>query len=164
MYKKQLIILMLSLFLSLQINAGAKEGDVAIGFTLDTANGSISLSDFKGKVVYLDFWASWCGPCRQSFPWLSQMRKKYQDQGFEVIAVNLDKFRHDANKFLKKTPAEFTVAYDPEGEMASKYDLLGMPSAYIIDRDGIIRYQHVGFTHAKKSQYEEELTILLKQK
>lgn len=82
-------------------------------FELETDSGTISLNDFRGKVLYIDFWASWCTPCRKSFPWLNQMQKRYKDAGLVVLAINLDKDYDLAHAFLTKYPAEFLVAYDP---------------------------------------------------
>ena len=89
--------------------------DSAPDFKLPSAKGMVELSKMKGKVVYVDFWASWCTPCRKSFPWMNDLHKKYKDQGLEVVAVNLDKSRAPIDEFLKKTPADFTIAYDPSG-------------------------------------------------
>lgn len=129
---------------------------------LPTKDGTVSLSDMRGKVVLLDFWASWCGPCRQSFPWMNDMQTKYGDQGFEVIAVNLDQESEAAAEFLSKIPASFTVAYDPDGETPQAYEVMGMPSAYLIDRDGQIHSQHIGFHDDRKDNYEADIRSLLR--
>jgi cytochrome c biogenesis protein CcmG/thiol:disulfide interchange protein DsbE len=130
-------------------------------FTLAGIETPITLAQFKDKVVLLDFWASWCGPCRQSFPWMNAMQKKYQAQGFEIIAINVDKERQLADEFLKKLPANFTIAFDPEGIVATKYQLGGMPISFIIDRNGIIRKQHLGFHKKNVSKYEASIIKLL---
>jgi len=119
------------------------------------------LNDLRGQVVYVDFWASWCKPCRASFPWMNQMQAKYQDQGLHIIAVNLDEQRSDANSFLQKIPAEMTMVFDPNGNIATAYELVGMPSSYLIDRKGNIRFTHQGFFVAKQAAYEDELKLLL---
>ncbi|EKF72870.1 thioredoxin [Alcanivorax hongdengensis A-11-3] len=113
------------------------------------------------KVIYVDFWASWCGPCRRSFPWLNDMQKQYGDKGFTVIGVNLDPKRADADKFLDAYPASFPLVFDPDGEYAEQYHLKGMPSAVLIDANGKILARHVGFHEEKKSEYEQQIISLL---
>lgn len=120
-----------------------------------------SLASLKGQVVYVDFWASWCKPCRASFPWMNKMHKKYAEQGLVVIAINLDEDAHNAEKFLAAVPAPFPIVYDPEGSIAQQYELVGMPSSYIIDKAGEIRVSHQGFFTAKASNYENEIKQLL---
>jgi thiol-disulfide isomerase/thioredoxin len=119
------------------------------------------LAELKGQVVFLDFWASWCTPCRKSFPWLNEMQTKYQSQGFTVLAVNLDVEHQDAVDFLAHTPADFPIIYDPDALIGKQFDLLGMPSSYVYGRDGKIKYRHIGFKNSKKAQYEQEITQLL---
>jgi thiol-disulfide isomerase/thioredoxin len=119
------------------------------------------LSDLKGQVVYVDFWASWCKPCKASFPWMNEMQAKYKDQGLRVVAINLDEDKSDALVFLKRVPAEFTMVFDPTGAIANQYQLVGMPSSYIIDRSGNLRFAHQGFFVAKQNFYEDEIIQLL---
>ena len=122
------------------------------------------LEQAKGQVVYLDFWASWCGPCRKSFPWLNAMQVKHKDKGFKVISVNVDAERAAANKFLQALPAHFAVIYDPKGKVARQFKLKGMPSSYLINKQGKVVSAHVGFIDSKKSQYEDEIIELTQQK
>ena len=121
------------------------------------------LQQHQGKVIYLDFWASWCGPCRKSFPWMKKMQSKYQEQGLVVISVNLDVEKELADKFLKDNPVNFIVVYDPTGDIATNYQIMGMPSSYIIDRDGELKVTHVGFFTKKKPRYEAQIQALLAQ-
>ncbi|MDG1732355.1 MAG: TlpA disulfide reductase family protein [Thalassotalea sp.] len=116
----------------------------------------------KGKVIYLDFWASWCIPCRKSFPWMNAMEAKYKDNGFKVITINLDVERELAEEFLVENPANFTVIYDPKGTIAKEFKLKGMPSSYIIGKDGQPKSAHVGFFNDKKAAYEAELVKFMK--
>ena len=106
-----------ALLLALPLAAVAAEaGKAAPEFQLpNLKQESVKLSEYKGKVVYLDFWASWCGPCKKTFPWLNELQKKYGKDGFEVVGVNVDAKKADADKFLVSTPAEFTVLFDPAG-------------------------------------------------
>jgi cytochrome c biogenesis protein CcmG, thiol:disulfide interchange protein DsbE len=125
---------------------------------------SVKLSSYKGKVVYLDFWASWCGPCKKTFPWLNELQKKYGKDGFEVVGVNVDATKADADKFLVTTPAEFTVLLDPEGKVANTYELQGMPSSYIIDRTGKVNLVHRGFKDGEAPELEAKIKQLLQAK
>jgi len=122
---------------------------------------SIQLSDYKGKVVYLDFWATWCVPCRKSFPWMNAMLEKYQNQGLEVIAISLDDKKKMVETFLKKYPAKFTIALDPKGETGDLYKVRVMPSSYLIDGQGNIIDEHMGFRNKDKNKLEEMLQTAL---
>jgi thiol-disulfide isomerase/thioredoxin len=119
------------------------------------------LNNAKGKVVYVDFWASWCIPCRKSFPWMNNLAAQYQTQGLIILSINLDHSRVLADEFLAQIPANFPVIYDPKGKIAKKYQLKGMPSSFIINRQGQIVSAHVGFNEEKKSAYEQEIKALL---
>ena len=110
-----------------------------------------------GKVIYLDFWASWCVPCRKSFPWMNAMKANYQDQGLVIISVNLDVKRSFADKFLQEVPAKFSVIYDAKGILAKKFKLKGMPSSYLFDRQGKLISAHSGFSGKKKQRFEQEI-------
>ena len=120
-----------------------------------------ALDKHKGEVIYLDFWASWCGPCRKSFPWMNKIHAEYKQQGFSVISVNLDANKALATKFLNETPASFTVIYDPKGKIAKHFKIQGMPSSMLIGRDGEIKSRHTGFFTNKISLYEQEIEQLL---
>ncbi|MEW6989911.1 TlpA family protein disulfide reductase [Colwelliaceae bacterium 6441] len=115
----------------------------------------------KGKVIYVDFWASWCVPCRKSFPWMNAMQSKYAGKDFTVLSVNLDAQADLAAKFLTETPAQFPIFYDPKGKVAKAFKLKGMPSSFIINKSGKIVSSHVGFTEKKKEKYQQELARLL---
>ncbi|HLN48213.1 MAG TPA: TlpA disulfide reductase family protein, partial [Steroidobacteraceae bacterium] len=109
---------------------------VSIGFlvlTTSWAASPLDLTSLRGQVVYLDFWASWCGPCRQSFPWMQTMTKAYEGQGLAIVAVNLDRDRVDADKFLDQFKPTFDVRFDPKGESAGFYKIKGMPASVLID-------------------------------
>lgn len=121
-----------------------------------------ALKEHQGDVIYVDFWASWCGPCRKSFPWMNSIQAKYKEQGFTVISINLDAEKSLALKFLHELPATFPVVYDPKGKLARKFNVKGMPSSMILDRDGAIQYSHAGFHTKKIPDYEQEIMQLLK--
>lgn len=133
-------------------------------FSLQSTQGQpVSLAALQGKVVYLDFWASWCGPCRQSFPWMNQISKQFANDGLVVVAVNEDQQRDDADAFLKKLPADFTVVFDPQSTAAKAYAIKGMPSSFLIDRHGVVRSAHVGFRAESAKALEADIAELLKQ-
>ncbi len=116
-----------------------------------------TLEQHRGKVVVIDFWASWCGPCRQSFPWLNSIAQKYRDKGLVVLGINVDRERSDADRFLKEVPANFPVVYDPAGSLAAKYQVAGMPSTFILDPEGHVIAKHVGFKNSARADREAEL-------
>ncbi|MEO6024090.1 MAG: TlpA disulfide reductase family protein, partial [Burkholderiales bacterium] len=113
------------------------------------------------KVVYLDFWASWCGPCRETFPWMNQMQAKYGKDGFEIVAVNIDKKRPDADKFLAQIPAEFTVVFDTKLSVARSYALKGAPTSFLIDRAGNVVSTHLGFQKDRAAELEAHIVKTL---
>ncbi|WP_394176642.1 TlpA disulfide reductase family protein [Thalassotalea litorea] len=119
------------------------------------------LEKYKGKVIYLDFWASWCVPCRNSFPWMTTMQEKYQDRGFQVITINLDVDKTFAEDFLKDYPAKFPIIYDPSGKVGEHYQLKGMPSSFVIGRDGSVVANQVGFFEDKVDEYEAKIVEIL---
>jgi thiol-disulfide isomerase/thioredoxin len=130
-------------------------------FSLPGDGKHISLSSLKGKVVYVDFWASWCDPCRKSFPWMNEMHSRYDNKKFTIVAINLDASKADAAKFLNIVPAKFDVAYDPDGKIASKYKLKTMPSSYLIDQKGNLVYAHRGYREGETHEIEQKIQQLL---
>ncbi len=115
----------------------------------------------RGRVVYVDFWASWCAPCRQSFPWMQKMQMTYESQGLTIIAINVDRSRADAERFLLRFHPDFPVRFDPDGTLAEQYKVAGMPTSVIFDRHGAVRFTHVGFLPIDEKTYEREIRTLL---
>lgn len=128
-----------------------------VTFTVETADGSVDAESLRGQVVLVDFWASWCTPCRKSFPWMNEMKARYGDDGLTIIAINLDKDRALAEQFLADLSADFTIGYDPEAILAKQFDVIGMPSAYLIGRDGEVLSSHVGFRTGHVEDYENAI-------
>ena len=143
--------------------SGICSADSAPEFKLPGQNGVVDLSALRGQVVYLDFWASWCSPCRKSFPWMNEMFNKYNADGLKIIAVNLDKDRGAIDTFLSSNPTQFTVAFDPDGRVAKTYKLVGMPSSFLIDRSGNLKETHIGFREKDKHELESKIKNLLAQ-
>ncbi len=137
-------------------------GAPAPNFSLPTAKGEVvALEKLRGKVVYVDFWASWCGPCRRSFPWMNEMQQKYGAKGFTVVAINVDKKRADADKFLAVLPANFPVVYDEAGTAPAAFAVQGMPSSYLIDARGNVSYVERGFVEESRGPLEDRVKALL---
>lgn len=121
----------------------------------------LDLTKFRGSVVVVDFWASWCAPCRRSFPWLNEMQARYRDQGLVIIGVNVDAERADADKFLAAVPAGFRIVYDPTGKLPEQFGVTAMPSSFVFDRKGELVSRHLGFQNARRGEYEAVLRQLL---
>lgn len=130
--------------------------DVAPAFSLPLLDSTqeISLANYKGKVVYLDFWASWCIPCRRSFPFLNKLRAQYADKGFEIIAINLDQNPASTEAFLAKYPVSYPIAKGASDDVANSYNVTAMPTAYLIGKDGTIRSKHLGFKPSHQDYLE----------
>jgi thiol-disulfide isomerase/thioredoxin len=121
----------------------------------------LDLNALRGRVVYLDFWASWCGPCRQSFPWMESMKQAYEAQGLTVLAINVDRDRAAADRFLKTFHPDFEIRFDPQGSWAEQFKVSGMPTSVIIDRHGVVRFTHVGFWPAQADTSVQQIRELL---
>lgn len=154
------ILFCLMLLFSTQTHADYPE---APNFKLQTQNGEIELSKLKGKLIYLDFWASWCRPCKKSFPWMISMKEKFKDMNFEIIAINLDTNKSHADEFLRSQPINFPIAFDPQAKTAEAYGVEGMPSSFLIDPQGGLRLRYTGFWNKSKNEKEKIIYDLLKQ-
>jgi thiol-disulfide isomerase/thioredoxin len=144
--------------------AGPSSNGPAPQFTLDSRGGpKISLAQYKGQVVMLNFWASWCGPCRQEMPLLENIYKKYNKLGFTLIGVNVEPDSKEAEGFLKQTPVSFPVIYDKDSAVSKAYDVQGMPSTVIIDRKGNIRVLHRGYKPGDENEYLDSIRTLVRE-
>jgi thiol-disulfide isomerase/thioredoxin len=126
------------------------------------ADDTLDLDQYHGKVVLLDFWASWCVPCRRSFPWMNEMQDKYGNSGLVIIGVNMDAEPAAAQAFLDDYPAEFQIIYAPDGVMAKAFGVRAMPSSFVIGRDGEVVTSHLGFKVKKQTEYESDLVSALR--
>ncbi len=120
-----------------------------------------NLEQYHGKVIYLDFWASWCIPCRKSFPWMNSMVERYPAQKFKIVTINLDRDPGAMHEFLERVPARFEIYHDPSGTLAEKFQLQGMPTSYLIDKSGQVISRHIGFQTRLIDEYEAEIEALL---
>jgi len=133
-------------------------------FTLGARSGqNVSLAQYKGQVVMLNFWASWCGPCRQEMPLLESIYKKYNRLGFTLIGVNVEPDSNAANDWLKQTPVSFPILYDKESRVSKMYDVAGMPSTVIIDRAGKVRVLHRGYKPGDENEYLDSIRTLVRE-
>lgn len=113
-----------------------------------------SVAAYEGKVVVVDFWASWCVPCRRSFPWLNAMHDKYSAKGLVIVGVNLDAERAEAEAFLSEFPAKFQIHFDDSKALAREFGVVAMPSSYLLGADGEVRAKHFGFKVKQQDEYE----------
>ncbi len=140
----------------------ADAGQPAPGLALPDARGNVvTLDKLRGQVVYVDFWASWCGPCRRSFPWMNDMQQKYGGKGLAIVAVNVDKKRADADKFLAQLPASFPVVFDEAGTSPAAFGVKGMPTSYLIDARGNVVLVERGFLEGSRGELEDRIKALL---
>ena len=125
---------------------------------------SLDMASYRGKVVYLDFWASWCTPCHLSFPWMNSIQQEYASEGLVVLAVDLDRDRAKADDFLATDRGQLNIVYDPKGDIAKQFNFKDMPTAILIGRDGKIHAVHSGFVVSQENAYLADVVSLLHQK
>ena len=129
--------------------------------TVMASQQKFDVSDYKGKVVLLDFWATWCSPCKKSMPFFNSLQQEYQQKGLQIVAINVDENPDDTRTFLQQFPVNYVVVLDSEGDCPEKYQVKAMPSSYFIDRRGIIRQIHLGFRDRDKAEIRQLLEELL---
>jgi thiol-disulfide isomerase/thioredoxin len=133
-------------------------------FTLESRSGeNLRLEDHRGEVVMLNFWASWCGPCRQEMPLMDELYSQYKDLGFIILAVNVDENRDEALRFLDKVPVNYPILYDPESSVSELYEVQAMPTTVMIDRNGNARYLHYGYQPGYEDEYEQQIRELVRE-
>lgn len=122
---------------------------------------ALDLAEYRGRVVIVDFWASWCVPCRQSFPWFNAMYDEYTNDGLVILGVNTNDDDAEAQQFLEEFPAKFEIVYDPEGQLAQDFGVVAMPSSYVFSRDGELDTRHLGFLRSRRDEYEAVIQRLI---
>ncbi len=138
--------------------------DSAPDFTLKSRDGSnMRLSELRGQVVMINFWASWCGPCRQEMPLLDELYQQYEPLGFTLLGVNVEQDVADAERLLKDAPVSFPVLYDPDNSVTKAYDVVAMPSTILVDRDGNMRYVHHGYKPGYEDDYQTQIRELIRE-
>jgi peroxiredoxin len=159
--KKTLLQILFSLgLLALATTASGEAGN----FTLKSADGSnIRLSEYRGQVVMLNFWASWCGPCRQEFPHLDTLQQKYTDLGFTIFGINVEQDRAQAEKVLRDIPVTFPILFDDGNQVSELYNVDAMPMTVLLDRNGVVRYMHRGYKPGYEVAYEEQVRRLVRE-
>lgn len=152
-----------ALLASAQLPADTGAGP-APDFTLKSQNGdNFKLSELRGEVVMINFWASWCGPCRQEMPLLEELYTRYQSLGFTVLGVNIEEDPTKAQALLKDMAVSFPVLFDTQNEVSRLYQVAAMPSTVLVDRDGNMRYLHKGYQPGLEQQYQEQIRTLVKE-
>jgi thiol-disulfide isomerase/thioredoxin len=159
------ILLAVVMLVAARTALAVRAGEPAPSLALATAAGeTIDLAKLRGRVVYVDFWASWCGPCRRSFPWMNALHERYRNDGLVIVGVNVDKHRSDAERFLRDVPAAFSVVFDAEGVAPAAFDVKGMPSSYLVDRQGVVAAVEEGFHDDRRVALEARIRALLAQR
>lgn len=159
LFKKMAVVLALTVALG----SGAL-AESAPDFTLKSRSGdNVRLEELRGDVVMLNFWASWCGPCRQEMPHMDDIQKEFEDYGFHVVAVNVDQNRADADRFLAAVPVDFTILFDEKSDVSQLYQVQAMPTTVMIDRDGQARFLHRGYQPGYEDKYRAEIRQLIRE-
>jgi len=144
--------------------ASLQTGAPAPGFELKSNSGKpVSLADLKGQIVLVNFWASWCGPCRQEMPILEQLNHQYHNKGVALIGVNVEPDTDAATAWLKATPFTFPILYDVDSKVSKLYEVQGMPNTVILDRKGIVRYIHRGYSPGAENEYLDQIRALIRE-
>src|SRR5262249_18410322 len=162
MRSSRVTVLMVGIAVAIGLAGYAAAADAVPDVAVQGADGTpVRLLDYKGKVLLVDFWASWCVPCKTSFPALDALYREYQPKGLEVLAINLDEQRRSADAFLAARPHRMPVLFDPKGVAPAAFGVKGMPTSYLIDRSGTIRFTHMGYSGNVDVSYRKEIASLL---
>ncbi|MGB2377031.1 MAG: TlpA family protein disulfide reductase, partial [Luminiphilus sp.] len=164
-------LITVSSFLTLGAHAAGKNNVVSVNppvpapdWTLpaiQNAEGDLSMSDFRGKITYVDFWASWCGPCRLSLPALNSLNEAFSDDPVQFLAISIDVVEEDAWDFLARYAVDYPVVIDTEGDIARLFAVDGMPSGYLLDAEGRVREIHIGFKRGDELKLAESIKKML---
>jgi peroxiredoxin len=160
---RPLLILLLSSVLLAGITARAVSG-VAPDFALQSRDGeTVSLAQLRGQVVMINFWATWCGPCREEMPHLEALHQRYAALGFTLLGVNVEENSEDAEEWLEETPVSFSILFDPENYVSELYDVVAMPSTVLVDRQGNLRFSHHGYQPGYENEYQTQIRALIRE-
>ena len=143
------------------VDVGARAPEIGVN---DLNGNPVRIASLRGKVVIVDFWASWCAPCRQEFPVLERLHRTYAAQGLAVVGVSVDNDVANVRSFLRRTPAGFVIAHDPRKVAAARYGGTAMPSSYVVDRRGVVRHYHAGFRAGDAASLERVVQALLRER
>jgi thiol-disulfide isomerase/thioredoxin len=158
-------LIVLLLFGNALIPAWSESTGPAPNFTLVDGDGNpVSLADLKGQIVLINFWASWCGPCREEMPLLEQIHQRYEPLGFTLLGVNVEENSSDAVNWLKDRPVSFPILFDPDNGVSKLYDVVAMPSTVIVDREGNVRFLHHGYQAGYEDQYQDQIRALMRER
>jgi peroxiredoxin len=161
--KAMMVAALLALLVFPAAYADVIEGP-APDFTLKSRSGeNVKLSEYRGDVVMINFWASWCAPCRQEMPLLEEMYKKYSDLGFVLLGVNVEEDSAKANDLLREVAVTFPVLFDNTNEVTKLYNVVAMPSTVLVDRDGKMRYLHRGYLPGYENEYVKQIKELIRE-
>ncbi len=164
-FSRFLKVAALASVMAVSVSLAGDGGGRAADFKLDRRGGKqLGLQDLKGQVVMINFWATWCGPCRQEMPLLEQMHKKYRPMGFTLVGINVEEDPSGAEAWLTKTPVSFPILFDRENRVSKLYNVSGMPSSVLIDRKGNVRYLHRGYKPGDENTYLDHIRALVKER
>jgi peroxiredoxin len=157
------LLLLASLFIVASVQAAEISGP-APDFTLKSLSGeNVKLSEYRGQVLLINFWASWCGPCRQEMPLLDKLHQRYAAYGFTVFGINVEENSEAAKKMIKDAPVSFPILFDTENSVSKAYNVSAMPSTVMVDRDGNMRYLHQGYKAGDEENYKKWIKQLIKE-
>jgi peroxiredoxin len=161
--RKVLSTLVAAVVVAFPVVAGELSG-AAPDFTLQSRGGEqISLSELRGDVVMINFWATWCGPCREEMPHLEALHQRYSDLGFTLLGVNVEEDSRLSDQFLAETPVTFDILFDPQNGVSELYDVVAMPSTVLVDRAGNMRFIHHGYKPGYEGEYQTQVRALLRE-
>lgn len=160
---KKIVVSFISLFFSLSIMS-AELNEPAPDFTLKSMTGeNVKLSELQGNVVMINFWASWCGPCRQEMPLLDEFYKKYNKLGFVLLGINVEEDSSKAANYLREIPVSFPILYDNTNSVSKLYNVDAMPSTVLVDRNGNLRFLHRGYKPGDENEYKKLMKALMRE-
>ena len=146
------------------VSADINSEGPAPDFALKSDSGeNLRLSEFRGEVVMINFWASWCGPCRQEMPLLDELYAQYQPMGFTILGVNVEENSSKAKQMLGDAPVNFPVLFDNDSEVSKLYNVVAMPSTVLVDRNGNVRYLHQGYKPGYEEAYQQQVRALIRE-